>query len=60
MVINGSMKDREEFSTMGLTVKPAKSYIYLGSPFTEDGKIKTVITMHLKTRTADLKNFLSS
>ena len=57
MVINGSMKDREEFSTMGLTVKPAKSYIYLGSPFTEDGKIKTVITMHLKTRTADLNKF---
>ena len=42
---------------MGLTVKHAESYIYLGSPFTEDGKIQNVIAMHLKTRTADLNKF---
>ena len=57
MVVNGNQKDREEFLCMGLTVKHAKSYIYLGSPFTEDGKIKTVIAMHLRTRTPDLNKF---
>ena len=57
MVVNGNQKDREEFVSMGLTVKHAESYIYLGSPFTEDGKIQNVIAMHLKTRTADLNKF---
>ena len=57
MVINGNKKDREEIVCNGLIVKPTKSYIYLGSPFTEDAKMKTVITMHIKTRTADLNKF---
>ena len=57
MVVNGNGKDREEFECMGVTVKHAKSYIYLGSPFTEDGKIQNVIAMHIKTRTADLNKF---
>ena len=47
MVINGNRTDRQAFTSMGLTVKPAKMYIYLGSPFTEDGKMNTVITTHL-------------
>ena len=42
---------------MGLTVKHASSYVYLGSPFTEDGRLNTVVTMHLKTRMADLNKF---
>ena len=45
MVVNGNQKDREEFICMGLTVKHAESYIYLGSPFTEDGKIQNVIAI---------------
>ena len=57
MVVNGNKKDREEFVCMGLTVKHAESYIYLRSPFTEDGKIQNVLAMHLKTRTADLNKF---
>ena len=57
MVINGNRTDRQAFTSMGLTVKPAKVYIYLGSPFTEDGKMNTVITTHLKTRMADLNKF---
>ena len=57
MVINGNPIDRQAFTTAGLTVKPTKLYIYLGSPFTEDGKINTVISTHLKTRTADLNKF---
>ena len=57
MVVNGNQKDREEFECMGITVKHAKSYIYLGSPFTEDGKLQSVIAKHNKTQTADLNKF---
>ena len=37
MVINGVDADRLDFTVSGVTVKHAPSYIYLGSPFTEDG-----------------------
>jgi hypothetical protein len=40
-----------------VTVKHTPSYIYLGSPFTEDCKMKSVLDLHLKTRTADLNKF---
>ena len=57
LVINGNAKDREDFICKGVTVKHAKSYIYLGSPFTEDGKINSILCMHLKSRMADLNKF---
>ena len=57
LVINGTNKDREEFVCKGVTVRHAKSYIYLGSPFTEDGNIRNVIVMHVKSRNADLNKF---
>ena len=57
LVINGNVKDREDFFCKGVNVKHAKSYIYLGSPFTEDGKVNSILTMHLKSRMADLNKF---
>ena len=57
MVINGTKKDREEFSCKNVIVKHAPSYIYLGTPFTEDCKIRSVLELHLKTRVADLNKF---
>ena len=57
LVINGNVKDREDFICKGVTVKHAKSYIYLGSPFTEDGKVNSILSMHLKSRMADLNKF---
>jgi hypothetical protein len=57
LVINGTMKDREEFVCNTVTVRHAESYIYLGSPFTEDGLIRNVIAMHLKSRNSDLNKF---
>ena len=57
MVINGSKKDRENFVVSNVTVKHAVSYVYLGSPFTENGNMNCVIKMHVKTRMKDLNKF---
>ena len=57
MVINGTKADREQFTVESVVVKHTISYIYLGSPFTENGKIKDVIQLHIKTRTADVNKF---
>ena len=42
---------------MTFCVKHSSSYVYLGSPFTEDSKMKSVLDLHLKTRTADLNKY---
>ena len=57
MVVNGSALDRKEFVVSGVTVKHASKYIYLGSPFTEDANINSVIKLHVKSRMADLNKF---
>ena len=54
MVVNGTKEDRQEFKVYDITVKHTTSYVYPGSPFTESGKIKDVIKLHIKTRTKDL------
>ena len=57
MVINGIKEDRQNFVIDNVNVKHTTSYIYLGSPFTENGSIKSVIDMHVKTRMSDLNKF---
>ena len=54
MVINGKKKDRLDFTVHNITVKHTTSYVYLGSPFTENGKIQDVIKLHVKSRAKDL------
>ena len=49
--------DRKEFVVSGVTVKHASKYIYLGSPFTEDANINSVIKLHVKSRRSDLNKF---
>ena len=41
----------------GVVVKNTSSYIYLGSPFTENGKMNDVIKLHVKSRMKDLNKF---
>ena len=53
MVINGVDADRLDFTVDSITVKHASSYIYLGSPFTEDANLNSVIKLRIKSRTAD-------
>ena len=57
LVINGSKEDMVTITVKNVKVKHATSYIYLGSPVTEDGKISSVIEIHLKCRIADLNKF---
>ena len=57
MVINGVAADRQDFVVSGVVVKHTTSYIYLGSPFTENGKLKDVIQLHVKSRLKDLNKF---
>ena len=54
MVINGCDDDREEFMIDNVVVKHSNSYIYLGSPFTEDGRMDRVLKLHIDSRIADL------
>ena len=54
MVINGTRVDRLDFEVGGVVVKHTTFYIYLGSPFTENGKVSDVIRIHVKTRAKDL------
>ena len=57
MVINGVAADRQDFVVSGVVVKHTTSYIYLGSPSTENGKLKDVIQLHVKSRLKDLNKF---
>ena len=57
MVINGVKKDRESFVVYNVTVKHTTSYVYLGSPFTENGNMNCVLKLHVKTRMKDLNKF---
>ena len=57
MVINGVAADRYDFTVSGVVVKNTSTYIYLGSPFTENGKMNDVIKLHVKSRMKDLNKF---
>ena len=57
MVINGTAADRYDFRVGNVVVKHTVSYIYLGSPFTENGKLIDVISLHVKSRVKDLNKF---
>lgn len=57
MVVNGVGIDRCDFTVEDVVVRHTTSYIYLGSPFTEDGRISSVIGIHVKAKTSDLNKF---
>ena len=57
MVVNGKKDDRLNFTVDGITVKHTTSYVYLGSPFVERGKMREVIKLHVKSRAKDLNKF---
>ena len=54
MVVRGTKEDCRDFTVHNITVKHTTSYIYLGNPFTKNGKIKDVIKLHTKNRAKDL------
>ena len=57
MVVNGVKDDRLNFSYGNITVKHTTSYVYLGSPFTENGNVRSILENHTKMKMSDLNKF---
>ena len=57
MVINGCKKDRENIIVDNVIVEHTTSYIYLGSPFTENASMGSVLELHAKIKTSDINKF---
>ena len=59
MVVNGSDEDREPIECNGNIIDYCKQYIYLGSPFTEDGSPSTAIRIHANNKMCHVLKFIS-
>ena len=59
MVINGNTQDRDPIIIRDLTVRHCNKYIYLGSPFTADGLLSSVIKAHAHERMAHFHKFIA-
>ena len=59
MVINGLAEDRESITFNNLSIKHCDIYIYLGSPFTSDGLLTSVVKAHAQERMAHFHKFIS-
>ena len=57
MVVNGIKDDGLNFSYRNITVKHTTSYVYLGSPFTENGNVRSILENHTKMKRSDLNKF---
>ena len=59
MVINGIAEDKEPLIFNNLSIKYCNMYIYLGSPFTSDGLLTSVVKAHAQEKMADFHKFIS-
>ena len=59
MVINGSNKYRDPIEYNGNIINYCKQYIYLGSPFTDDGSPSTAIKVHANNKMCHVLKFIS-
>jgi hypothetical protein len=59
MVINGSSEDLKPFHVDGRTIENCTSYTYLGSHFTQDGKLKSSIKSHCNAKASQVLKFYS-
>ena len=59
MVINGNIEDRQPIDINNLMINHCDSYIYLGSPFTSDGSLTTVIKLHIREKMVHFNKFIS-
>ena len=57
-VINGNTHDREPLIFDQLRIPYKAMYCYLGSYFTDDGKISSSLKLHMKKKTADINKFI--
>ena len=58
MVINGSDKDKESILVNRIMINHCNIYTYLGSPFTSDGLLSTVIKAHTQEKMAHFHKFI--
>ena len=59
MAINGTPEDRQPLSTRDITVQNCDRYTYLGSTFTQDGKIHAAVKAHCKDKASHILKFQS-
>ena len=59
MVINGIAEDKEPLIFNNLSIKYCNMYIYLGSPFTSDGLLTSVVKAHAQEKMAHFHKFIS-
>ena len=57
-VINRSTVECEPLTFDNLTIPYKDNYCYLGSFFTADGKISSVIKKHIESKTPDINKFI--
>ena len=59
MVVNGSSEDMESIIYNNNTINYCKQYIYLGSPFTDDGNPSTAIKIQANNKMCHALKFIS-
>ncbi len=59
MVINGNKEDKEPLVCNSDTISYCNHYIYLGSPFTDDGSPSTAIKMHANSKMCHSLKYVS-
>ena len=59
MVINGSLIDKHPIFVNRIAIKHCDTYTYLGSPFTSDGLLSSVVKFHVQEKMAHFHKFLA-
>lgn len=59
MIINGNENDRASLEFPELTVKNCDQYVYLGTIFTQDGKVKSAVTAHIRSKKSNIMKFIA-
>ena len=59
MVVNGNTEDKEMILCHDMRVSYCTSYIYLGSPFTDDGLASTAVKLHANKKMCHVLKFIS-
>ena len=58
MAFNGTPLDKVSFMMSNIRVKHCESYVYLGVPFTSDGRCDSTLKLHLSNKTKELNKLL--
>lgn len=58
-VISGNEADRESLVVEGLVIEHCDQYVYLGSPFTSDGRVSSAVKAHASAKMPHVLKFVS-